>query len=70
MRNEGAFGRPTPDGSDHGPAVFAADLICWHYGIRYTSVANATVLSNLTPILVTIVAWLVLREAPRPVFLI
>jgi drug/metabolite transporter (DMT)-like permease len=24
--------------------AFALDLGCWHYGIRYTSVANATVL--------------------------
>ena len=67
--NEGAFGRPTPMVLITG-LLFSADLICWHYGIRYTSVANATVLSNLTPILVTIVAWLVLREAPRPVFLL
>ncbi|MEJ0065988.1 MAG: EamA family transporter [Caulobacteraceae bacterium] len=33
---------------------FALDLACWHYGIRYTSVANATVLPNLTPVLVTL----------------
>lgn len=64
-----AFGRPTPMILLTG-LLFAADLICWHYGIRYTSVANATVLSNLTPILVTIVAWLVLKEAPRPIFLV
>ena len=50
--------------------AFALDLGCWHYGIRYTSVANATVLPNLTPILVTLVSWLFLRERPRPVFLI
>jgi len=49
---------------------FALDLGFWHYGIHLTSVANATVLSNLTPILVTIVAWLMFREAPRPTFLI
>ncbi len=65
----GAFGWPTPIILVAG-LFFAADLICWHYGIRYTSVANATVLSNLTPILVTIVAWLVLKESPRPVFLV
>jgi len=50
--------------------AFALDLGCWHYGIRYTSVANATVLPNLTPVLVTVVGWLVLKERPRPVFLV
>jgi drug/metabolite transporter (DMT)-like permease len=50
--------------------AFALDLLCWHYGIRYTSVANATVLPNLTPVLVTLAAWLVFKERPRPIFLI
>jgi drug/metabolite transporter (DMT)-like permease len=49
---------------------FAADLGCWHYGIRYTSVANATVLPNLTPVIVTLVSWRLFRERPRPVFLV
>ncbi|HUO12844.1 MAG TPA: EamA family transporter [Caulobacteraceae bacterium] len=48
---------------------FALDLGCWHYGIRYTSVANATVLPNLTPIIVTLVGWLAFRERPRALFL-
>jgi drug/metabolite transporter (DMT)-like permease len=48
---------------------FAADLGCWHYGIRYTSVANATVLPNLTPVIVTLASWFAFRERPRPVFL-
>lgn len=50
--------------------LFAADLGFWHYGIHFTSVANATVLSNLTPILVTGAAWLVLKEKPRHIFLL
>jgi drug/metabolite transporter (DMT)-like permease len=50
--------------------AFALDLGCWHYGIRYTSVANATVLPNLTPVLVTLVSWVFLKERPRPVFLV
>ncbi len=49
--------------------MFGADLICWHYSIHYTSVANATVLSNLTPILVTVAVWLLFRERPRAMFL-
>jgi drug/metabolite transporter (DMT)-like permease len=51
-------------------ALFAADLASWHYGIHFTSVANATVLSNGTPILVTAAAWLLLRERPRQTFLL
>jgi drug/metabolite transporter (DMT)-like permease len=50
--------------------LFAGDLVCWHYGIRYTAIANATVLSNMTPVIVTTAAWLMFRQTPRPVFLI
>jgi drug/metabolite transporter (DMT)-like permease len=40
-------------------AFFAADLAVWHQSIRFTSVANATLLANLAPIFVTAVAvWL------------
>ncbi len=49
--------------------TFAGDLACWHYGVHYTSVTNATVLSNGTPILVTAAAWLFLKERPRGFFL-
>jgi drug/metabolite transporter (DMT)-like permease len=49
---------------------FALDLGCWHYGIRYTSVANATVLPNLTPIVVTLVGWFAFKERPRLLFLV
>lgn len=44
---------------------FALDLGFWHYGIRYTSVANATVLSNLAPVVVIALGWVFLRERPR-----
>jgi drug/metabolite transporter (DMT)-like permease len=50
--------------------MFALDLGCWHYGIHFTSVANATVLPNLTPVLVTLASWLFLSERPTRVFLI
>jgi drug/metabolite transporter (DMT)-like permease len=50
--------------------AFALDLGCWHYGIRLTSVANATVLPNLTPVLVTLASWLFFKERPRPIFLL
>jgi uncharacterized membrane protein len=46
---------------------FALDLGFWHYGIHYTSVTNATVLSNLTPVVVTTFAWIFLKQRPSPV---
>ncbi len=49
---------------------FAADLGFWHYALRMTSVANATVLTNLTPIVVTAVGWFVLREKVGRIFLV
>jgi len=65
----GGVGRPSLAMILAGVA-FALDLGCWHYGIRYTSVANATVLPNLTPVVVTIAGWLFLKERPRPIFVL
>src|SRR4051794_29155365 len=50
--------------------MFALDLGFWHYGIKYTSVANATVLSNITPVVVTAFAWIFLKQRPRALFLL
>jgi len=50
--------------------MFALDLGFWHYGIALTSVANATVLTNLTPVVVTAVAWIFLAQKPRMLFLV
>jgi len=36
---------------------FAADLALWHQSIRWTSVANATLLANMAPVFVTLAAW-------------
>ena len=47
---------------------FALDMAFWHYGLVYTSVANATVLTNLTPVVVTAAAWVLLGERPRRLF--
>ena len=41
---------------------FAGDLAIWHWSIRYTSVANSTLLANFAPIFVTLVSWLVFKE--------
>jgi drug/metabolite transporter (DMT)-like permease len=49
--------------------MFALDLGFWHYGIALTSIANATVLTNLTPVIVTAIAWIIFKQAPRRLFL-
>jgi drug/metabolite transporter (DMT)-like permease len=49
---------------------FALDLGFWHYGIVMTSVANATVLCNLTPVVVTLFAWLALKQQPGRLFVV
>ena len=51
-------------------AAFAFDLAFWHYGIINTSVSKATVLSNVTPVLVTAAAWLFFQAQPAPLFLV
>jgi drug/metabolite transporter (DMT)-like permease len=49
--------------------AFAGDLAFWHWSIRYTSVANSTLLANLASIFVTLAAWLLWRQRPRGLFL-
>jgi drug/metabolite transporter (DMT)-like permease len=43
-------------------ALFAGDILFWHWSIAYTTVANATLFANLAPVIVTAGAWLFLRE--------
>jgi drug/metabolite transporter (DMT)-like permease len=45
--------------------LFAGDLATWHAGIVRTSAANATFLSNLTPIVVVAFGWLTTRAVPK-----
>ena len=68
-RSTGPLGRPSRIAAIAG-VMFALDLGFWHYGIKYTSVANATVLSNLTPVVVTAFAWVFLKQRPRTLFLL
>jgi drug/metabolite transporter (DMT)-like permease len=68
-RNGDGVGPPTK-GAILAGLAFALDLGFWHYGIAYTSVAKATVLSNLTPVVVTAVAWIFLKQRPRSLFLV
>jgi drug/metabolite transporter (DMT)-like permease len=49
--------------------LFAGDLFFWHLAVKYTSVANSTLLSNFAPVVVTLGAWLVLREKISRLFL-
>ncbi|WP_421934733.1 DMT family transporter [Phenylobacterium sp.] len=65
----GGIGTP-PRAAMLAGVAFALDLGFWHYGIAYTSVAKATVLSNLTPVLVTAFAWIFLKQRPRRLFLL
>ncbi len=49
---------------------FAGDLAFWHAGILITTAANATLLANLTPIIVVLFGWLVFRETVTRRFII
>lgn len=50
--------------------AFAGDLGFWHWSVQLTSVANSTLLANLTPIFVTLAAWLLFGETISGLFLI
>jgi drug/metabolite transporter (DMT)-like permease len=41
---------------------FAGDLGVWHWSIAYTTVANATLLTNFAPIFVALGTWAMFRE--------
>lgn len=49
--------------------AFAGDLAFWHWSIKFTSVANSTLLANLASIFVTLAVWLIWRQRPSGVFL-
>lgn len=51
-------------------AFFAGDLAFWHWSIRYTSVANATLFSNVAPFFVTLGAFVLFGQRFTPVFLL
>lgn len=44
---------------------FAGDLAFWNWSIILTSVANATVLANTTPVFVVLAGWVLFREKIR-----
>jgi drug/metabolite transporter (DMT)-like permease len=47
---------------------FAGDLVFWHQSIHYSSVANATLITNLAPVFVTLASFLFFGERFRAVF--
>lgn len=50
--------------------LFAGDLATWHFGIVRTTAANATLLPNLTPVILAVAAWLGFGPKPRRIFLV
>lgn len=44
--------------------AFAADLGCFHVALVYTSVAEATLIAHLAPMVAVVLAWVVLGEQP------
>jgi len=50
--------------------LFAGDLGFWHWSIHYTTVANATLLVNFSPLFVALGSWLFFRQrASRAILL-
>ncbi len=66
-------GAPLRRGDLIGLAVcglfFAGDLAFWHWSIRYTSVANATLLANFAPVFVALAGFLFYGERFSRTFL-
>lgn len=44
--------------------LFALDLLCLHWSLRFTSVANATLFLNFAPFFVVLGAWAIFGELP------
>lgn len=49
---------------------FAGDLGLWHASLLLTSIAASTLEANCAPLLVTLIAWALWGERPRPAFLV
>lgn len=76
LTSSGEAGATRPRGwRDHrylllGGLLFALDLAFWHWSLQFTTVANATLLANLNPIVVAIGSVLLFRERLGGLFLI
>lgn len=51
-------------------AWFAADMALWHLSLHYTTVANATLLSNFAPIFIALWVWFAHKVRFSRIFLI
>lgn len=51
-------------------ACLAGDMAAWHYSIHMTSVANATLLLNVTPAFVVLGGWLLFRTRVTGTFML
>lgn len=49
--------------------LFTGDLALWHWSLLLTSVTLSTLEANLAPVFVVLIAWLLWRERPRPLFI-
>lgn len=49
---------------------FAGDMAFWHLSLHYTTVANATLLSNLAPIVIALWLWIVHKMRFANLFLV
>lgn len=47
---------------------FAGDMVVWHLGIMLTSVANASLFTNMAPIFVALALWLIWGRRPSARF--
>jgi drug/metabolite transporter (DMT)-like permease len=51
-----------------GGVATALDLCFWNTGLAYTTVANATLMSNTAPIWVVLAAWIFFKQKFKPSF--
>ncbi len=49
---------------------FAGDLLFWNSSVMLTTVANASLLANITPVYVVLGSWLLFKDRPGPLFLV
>lgn len=49
---------------------FAGDMVFWNLAVVHTSVTNATVLANTTPVFVVLAGWLFFKERVGRIFIV
>ena len=79
MPGRGRRVRDENDGKPAGPKVYllmamagaflAGDMSVWHYSILMTTVANASLLLNVTPVFVVLGGWLLFRTRVTGTFM-